>query len=75
MKFEIDGDVLKRCELEEGETTAVVPEGVKAIGEKAFWNRSSLESVVIPEGVTVIGAGAFEDCKNLKSIVIPEGVT
>ena len=75
MKFEIDGDVLKRCKLEEGETTAVVPEGVKAIGEKAFWNRSSLESVVIPEGVTVIGEGAFEDCKNLKSIVIPEGVT
>ena len=27
---------------------------VRAIGEYAFWNRSSLRSVVIPEGVTEI---------------------
>ena len=75
MKFEIDGDVLKRCELEEGETTAVVPEGVKAIGKWAFRFCSRLKSVVIPEGVTEIGGSAFWGCSSLKSVVIPEGVT
>ena len=75
MTFEIDGDVLKRCTPEEGETTAVVPEGVKAIGEKAFSFCENLKSVVIPEGVTEIGERAFCECKKLESVVIPEGVT
>ena len=75
MKFEIDGDVLKSCKLEEGETTAVVPEGVKAIGKEAFRSCKNLESVVIPEGVTVIGESAFWGCKKLENVVIPEGVT
>ena len=75
MKFEIDGDVLKRCQLEEGETTVVVPEGVTEIGEGAFSWCSNLKSVVIPEGVTVIGERAFCECKKLESVVIPEGVT
>ena len=48
MKFEIDGDVLKRCTPEEGETTAVVPKGVKAIGKEAFSFCENLKSVVIP---------------------------
>ena len=75
MTFEIDGDVLKRCKLEEGETTAVVPEGVKAIGKFAFSSCISLESVMIPVGVTVIGEDAFRNCGKLKSIMIPKGVT
>ena len=75
MTFEIDGDVLKRCTPEEGETTAVVPKGVKAIGKEAFSSCKNLESVVIPEGVTEIGERAFCECKKLESVVIPEGVT
>ena len=74
MKFEIVGDVLKRCQLEEGETTVVVPEGVTEIGEGAFSWCSNLKSVVIPASVTKIGKDAFSSC-GMESIVIPESVT
>ena len=55
------------------ETLGGVP--VTQIGNYAFWNCSSLESVVIPEGVTEIGRYAFWNCSSLESVVIPEGVT
>lgn len=58
MKFEIDGGVLKSCQLEEGETTVVAPEGVTQIGEDALRGCKGLESIVIPEGVTQIRESA-----------------
>ena len=48
---------------------------VKSIGEKAFYNCTSLTSVVMPDCVTTIGDGAFHNCQSLTSIVIPKGVT
>ena len=75
MKFEIDGDVLKRCTPEEGETTAVVPEGVKAIGKNAFRFKTGLVSITLPRSLTRIEREAFCYCENLESVVIPEGVT
>lgn len=47
---------------------------VTAIGNSAFFNRTSLESIKIPESVTSIGAHAFSGCKSLKSITIPDKV-
>ena len=52
-----------------------IPEGVTSIGDSAFSECSSLESITIPEGVTYIGYNAFYECSSLKSITIPEGVT
>ena len=52
----------------------VVPEGVKAIGERVFYGCKSLESVTIPEGVTEIGGFAFRGCTGLRKVTVPESV-
>ena len=48
---------------------------VTRIGDAAFQNCTSLESVTIPESVTSIGNYAFNYCTYLTSVTIPEGVT
>lgn len=44
---------------------------VTRIGEKAFRNLSTMESIVIPSTVAYIGSSAFYACSNLKSMTIP----
>ena len=46
-----------------------------AIGDNAFNNFTSLESVIISDSVTYIGECAFEGCTSLESISIPSSVT
>ena len=48
---------------------------VTSIGDYAFSNCDSLESIVIPNGVTTIGDYAFSNCDFLKSVAIPNSVT
>ena len=43
---------------------------VTAIGDRAFYNCSSMTSVAIPESVTSIGSFAFQNCSSLKSVAI-----
>lgn len=52
----------------------VIPEGVKAIGERVFYGCKSLESVIIPEGVTEIGGFAFRGCTELRKVAVPKSV-
>lgn len=51
------------------------PDGVTAIGEKAFDICRNLTSITIPENVTFIGENAFRLCTALESIIIPKNVT
>ena len=48
---------------------------VTSIGEKVFYNCSSLTNITIPDSVTSIGSYAFRGCSSLTSITIPDSVT
>ena len=51
-----------------------IPDGIRIIGDNAFFLCDRLTSVTIPESVTSIGECAFFMCSNLTSITIPNGV-
>ena len=55
-------------------TKVVVPNGVESIGEYAFHECKSLDSIDIPSSVKSIGDFAFEWCTGLKSVKIPSHV-
>lgn len=56
-------------------TGILIPNGVTAIGDRAFELCKGLITVTIPESVTSIGEEAFLACESLKSITIPKSVT
>ncbi|MBD5280418.1 MAG: leucine-rich repeat protein [Bacteroides sp.] len=66
-----EGDVTIPSEVSFNSRTLRVTE----IGDKAFYECSSLTSVVIPDSVTEIGDYAFSRCGSLTSVVIPDSVT
>ena len=50
-----------------------IPDTVTTIGDYAFGDCASLESVRIPESVTYIGISAFKGCSSLNRIEVDEG--
>ena len=78
----IDGDFVyadkqktKLVAYEGSDSVITIPDNVKTIAEKIFYNNTGLTSVVIPESVTSIEKQAFYGCTGLKSIVIPDAVS
>ena len=72
MEFEIENGVLTKYL---GRSRKVrIPDGVTAIGSRAFHLCIWLKSVVIPNGVTKIDTDAFLLCKSLKKVKIPSTV-
>ena len=57
------------------ETSYVIPEGTRIIGNYAFGNCKQLTAINIPESIVSIGDGAFTCCDRLLSITIPDGIT
>ncbi len=56
-------------------TSVTIEEGVKNIGNNAFYNCRSLTSIKLPNSLITIGYWAFSYCSNLTSISIPSSVT
>lgn len=54
-------------------TKVVIENGITTIGDHAFYNCSSIESVTIPNSVTSVGNSAF-DSSSITSITIPDSV-
>ncbi len=61
--FYIDGELVKNI---------VIPDGVKSIGDGAFYGYQKLESIKIPDSVKSIGEGAFAGCKKLSKVNIED---
>lgn len=70
--YVIEDDVL--VEYKGGTKIAIIPDGVKKIGDKAFYGNRKVKEIIIPESVTEIGENAFEECQSLETLIIPDTV-
>ena len=55
--------------------TTIIPNSVAEIGDNAFYDCESLETITIPNSVTKIGKSAFNVCSTLSSITLSENLT
>lgn len=69
------------CLIDKGSNTlvagccvSIIPEGVEAIGDSAFRECRSLESIRIPEGVIEIDTFAFYGCSHLTDVTLPVSI-
>lgn len=53
----------------------VVTDGIRSIGDYAFYNCEEIENVVLPNSLTRIGECAFSNCHNLNNIKFGNGLT
>ncbi len=78
-EFGTDKVTITKASLGNGRTTVTIPSSicgvpVTAIGEEAFQDYTSLESVTIPNSVISIGEKAFSHCTSLASVTIESGL-
>jgi hypothetical protein len=51
-----------------------LPDTITRIGDRAFFNCISLESIRIPSRVKVIGKEAFGNCCRLRTVILEDGI-
>ena len=71
--FSKSGDLLICYPAQKGKTYRI-PDGVIAIGERAFEGNKNLTAIRIPDGLKTIGYAAFASCDNLSTVTIPSSV-
>jgi len=67
----VDGVVI---DCDPAAVNVVVPQGVTAIGDKAFLLCGWLENITLPQGIVSIGNSAFDSCFSMKNIILPDGI-
>lgn len=67
--FTLRGSVLTGYSGKGGAIT--LPEGITAIGKKAFYQNTAVTSVTVPLSLRAVGESAFEGCTALQSIQLP----
>ncbi len=55
-------------------TSVKIPEGVRSVGDAAFYNCTNLASISFPASVTSLGAKIFQGCSKLVSVTFAEGI-
>ena len=66
MTFTINGNTLKK--YEGNEEHVIIPDGVEAIADYAFYGAHQLRSVTFPVSLKEIGSDVFYDCEELQEI-------
>lgn len=57
-----------------GGTDGKIPDGVKTIGDGAFFGRTGLKDIIFPDGLERIGEYAFSKCMGLSELKLPRGL-
>lgn len=65
-----DYEELIRCPEALQDSSVMVDERTKLIGEYAFCNCFRVENLIIPDGLCEVGAYAFKDCLGIKELVL-----
>lgn len=66
--YETNGDVLIRYNGDE--TAVTVPDGIRKIDKKVFYNNKTITTVILPDSVEVINSSAFAECTNLEKVIL-----
>lgn len=58
-----------------GAEQVVIPDGIRRIGARAFWQNETMRRAVLPASVEAIDPFAFNECVSMESIVFSQGLT
>lgn len=52
----------------------IVSDGVKSLGDNAFFLCKNVKSVILPDSITQLGSGLFANCQSLETISLPDNI-
>jgi hypothetical protein len=55
-------------------TEVIIPDNVKVIGKRAFYDLKYITNIIIPNGLKSIGEDSFAGCESLERITIPNSI-